>query len=122
MLEPNPGFARSVIKFATSILNELSAETMCNYLLAAALPELLRQRQQDLDDDDFDMTDLLCENQLTKLTLGTVYHWLDHLGFKYEARKKGYYVDNHEKPENVAYCRHFIKRYLEYENKMFCWI
>jgi hypothetical protein len=57
-----------------------------------------------------------------KLTLGTVYHWLDHLGFKYEARKKGYYLDNHEKPETVVYCRHFIKCYLEYENRMFCWI
>jgi hypothetical protein len=122
MLEQNPDFARSVIKFATSILNELSAETMSNYLLTVALPELLRQRQQELDDDDFDMADLLRENRLTKLTLGTVYRWLDRLGFKYEARKKSYYVDNHEKPDTVAYRRHFIKRYLEYENRMFRWV
>ncbi len=91
MLEQNPDFARSVIRFARSILNELSAETITDYLLTVALPELLRQRQQELDNEDFDMTDLLRENRLTKLTLGTVYRWLDRLGFKYEQRKKGYY-------------------------------
>jgi hypothetical protein len=95
---------------------------MCDYLLIVALPELLRQRQQELEDDNFDMIDLLHKNRLTKLMLGTVYYWLDHLSFKYEARKKGYYVDNHEKAETIVYCRHFIKCYLEYENRIFCWI
>jgi hypothetical protein len=56
------------------------------------------------------MTDLLRENRLTKLTLKTGYRWLDRLGVKYEARKKGYYVDNHEKPETVAYRHHVVKR------------
>jgi hypothetical protein len=36
--------------------------------------------------------------------------------------KKGYYVDNHERPETVAYHRHFIKRYLQFEERMFLWI
>ncbi len=101
MLDRNPDFARSVMKFAKSNLNELSAEMMGNYLHTIALPKLLRQRQEALDDNEFDMTDLLRENRLTKLTLETVYRWLDRLGFKYEPRKKGYYVDNHENPESV---------------------
>ena len=122
MLDRNPDFARSVIKFAKRNLNDLSAEMMCNYLHTTALPELLRQRQEELDDKDFDIADLLRENRLTKLTLETVYRWLDRLGFKYEARKKGYYVDNHEKPETVSYRRHFVKRYLEYEKRMFRWL
>jgi hypothetical protein len=39
-----------------------------------------------------------------------------------EPRKKGYYVDNHEKPETVAYRRHFIKRHLKFEDRMFRWV
>jgi hypothetical protein len=68
------------------------------------------------------MAYILRQNGLTKLSLGTVYRWLDCLGFKYEARKKGHYVDPHEKPETIVYCCHFIKHYLEYENKRFRWI
>jgi hypothetical protein len=69
MLERNPDFARSAITFAKQNLNELSAEMMGNYLHTIALPELLRQRQDELDDTDFVITDLLRENRLTKLTL-----------------------------------------------------
>jgi DNA-binding transcriptional regulator YhcF (GntR family) len=122
MLERNPDFTRSVIRYAKTNLNELSAELLFNYLHTIALPALLLQRREELGDATLEITDLLRENRLTKLTLETVYRWLDRLGFKYEARKKGYYVDNHEKPETVAYCRHFIKRYLKYEFRMFRWV
>jgi hypothetical protein len=37
-------------------------------------------------------------------------------------RKKGCYVDNHEKHETVAHRLHFVKRYLKLERRMFCWI
>jgi hypothetical protein len=113
MLDRNPDFTRSVIRFAKTNLTELSVEMLCNYLHTIALPVLLLQRQEELANDNFDMTDLLRENQLTKLTLETVYRWLDQLGFKYEARKKGYYVGNHEKPETVAYRPPFCQTLLE---------
>jgi hypothetical protein len=122
MLERNPDFTRSIIRYAKTNLNELSAELLFNYLHQIALPALLLQRKEELVDDTFDIVDLLRENRLTKLTLETVYRWLDRLGFKYEARKKGYYVDNHEKPETVTYRRHFVKRYLKYEFRMFRWV
>jgi hypothetical protein len=83
---------------------------LCNYLHTIALPALLLQRQEELANDNFDMTDLLRKKRLTKLTLETVYRWLDRLGFKYE-----YYINNHEKPETVAYHYHFVKRYLKFE-------
>ena len=72
-----------------------------NYLHTIALPALLLQRREELEDDTFETTNLLRENRLTKLTLETVDRWLDQLGFKYEARKKGYYVDNHEKQKRL---------------------
>jgi hypothetical protein len=123
MLERNPDFARSAIRFAKQNLNELSAEMMGNYLHTSVLPDLLRQRQDELDDADFLITDLLCENRLTKLTLAAVCRWLDRLGFKHEARKKeGHHVDNHEKLETVAHRRNFIKGCLKFEKGMFRWI
>jgi hypothetical protein len=44
------------------------------------------------------------------------------LGFKYEPRKKGYYVDDHEKPATIEYRNSFVKQYLTYERQMYCWI
>lgn len=49
-------------------------------------------------------------------------NWMDILGFKYEPRRKTYYVDGHEKPETVRYRSEFVKRYLRNELKCFRWI
>ena len=46
---------------------------------------------------------LLKRYHLSSISLVTIYHWMIHLGFKYEPRKKGYYVDSHEKPATIAY-------------------
>ena len=37
------------------------------------------------------------------------------VGFKYQPRKKSYYIDTHDSPENIEYRKEFIQRYLEYE-------
>jgi hypothetical protein len=60
--------------------------------------------------------------RLTKLCPGTVYRWLRLLGFNYEAQRKGYYVDVHEKPDKVTYRKDFVKKYLMEEVQMFRWI
>ena len=44
------------------------------------------------------------------------------LGFKYEIRKKGYYVDGHEKPSTIAYWKAFCERYLGYEARLHPWV
>jgi ferredoxin-like protein FixX len=38
---------------------------------------------------------------LTYVCPSTVYKWMKGLGFQYETRKKGYYVDGHENPSTV---------------------
>ncbi len=43
-------------------------------------------------------------------------------GFKYETRRKGYYVDGHEKPSTIEYHSKFVKRYLQNELHMHRWI
>ena len=62
------------------------------------------------------------EYGLTKLCPITVYRWMVRLGFQYKARKKGHYVDRHEKPNTITYRNKFCKRYLQYEVRMFRWI
>ena len=47
---------------------------------------------------------------------------MDKLGFKYSTRKKTYYIDGHERPDNVAYRKEYIKRYLSYKRRCFRWI
>mmetsp|Transcript_26808 Transcript_26808/g.33053 ORF Transcript_26808/g.33053 Transcript_26808/m.33053 type:complete len:391 (+) Transcript_26808:1059-2231(+) len=68
------------------------------------------------------LTRLLGESGLKCLTTATLHKWLVNLGFKYETRKKTYYVDSHEKPENVKYRTNFIKRYFGYEMRAHRWI
>jgi hypothetical protein len=59
---------------------------------------------------------------LTKVCPATVYKWMKYLGFKYETRRKGYYVDGHEKPSTVEYRSKFVKWYLQNELHMHRWI
>jgi hypothetical protein len=59
---------------------------------------------------------------LTCVSPSTVYRWMIRLGFRYEPRRKRYYVDGHEKPATVEYRWAFCKRYLVYEQCMHRWI
>jgi hypothetical protein len=44
------------------------------------------------------------------------------MGFKYEVRKKGYYVNSHEKEGTVEYKWKYVDHYLKKEAQMYCWI
>ena len=47
---------------------------------------------------------------------------MELLGFKYEPRKKGYYVDGHERPATITYRNKFVTRYLQQEQRMYRWV
>jgi hypothetical protein len=89
-------------------LSSLSAELLYQYMHDSVLPKLAKPRAQELKeqqeefdkDEEFGVGDLLKENGLTKLYVSTVYRWMRKMGFKFMARKKCYYIDTHEKPEN----------------------
>ena len=122
MLDSNPDLKEYLVTYAKENLSNLTAELLYSYLQETAMPALLEQRRRETGNGEMTMEELLKENQLKTLTLRTIYNWMDRLGFKYETRKKCYYVDNHEKPENVSYRGKFIDRYLEYEKRMHRWI
>ena len=122
LLYYNQDLKEALQSFCKSNLNELSAEMLLSYLHSTALPALLDHRRKELEDPGYTTQQLLRDHGLTKLCTATVYRWLERLGFKYEPRRKCYYVDNHEKPETKFYRKKFNRRYLLHELRMHRWI
>ncbi len=65
---------------------------------------------------------LLYEHGLKKVCPSTIYNWIKLLGFKYEPRRKVYYVDGHKCPATNKYWNSFVQHYLTYERWMYRWI
>ena len=65
---------------------------------------------------------MFCTYSFVTICPSTIYRWLVVLGFKYQTRRKGYYVDGHERPATVTYRKIFVTRYLNYEMRMHRWI
>ena len=122
LLERNPDFKKGLVQYATSNLNELCAEFISAYLHDTALPALLKEYQEELENQGYTMFELLNGHSLTNLSIPTIYRWMRILGFKYESRKRCYYVDGHEKPETKTYRKKFIVRYFDHEKLMHRWI
>jgi hypothetical protein len=122
LLDRNPELKQNIIEYAKQNLNDLSAEIIYSYLQEVALPELLKERRAELVNPRYTMTQLLKENQLTKLSMTTVFRWMGRLGFRYETRRKTYYVDGHEKPETKKYRKTMVREYLKSELRMHRWI
>ena len=82
----------------------LSGKFVLRYVMETGLPNILIGWRNELKEGaNFTTIDLLHENGLTKLTFSNIYRWMEALGYKYNERKKYYYVDNHESQENVIY-------------------
>ena len=122
LLENYPDLRTSLIKEMEDNLSNLTGEYVFSFLVEKGLPNILAQRQKELDDANFTTSQLLEENGLTKITLTTIYRWMHILGFRYEERKKCYYVDNHESISNVTYRRGFLSRYFKHETRAHRWI
>jgi hypothetical protein len=47
----------------------------------------------------------------------TARRWLHKLSWRYQQKKKGMYIDGHEREDVVEYRRRFIERWKEYEKR-----
>ena len=122
ILSSNPDLAEQIITYCKEELSTLTSESVHHFVHETAIPNLVETIQKERNDYEYDKTQLFKEYQLKKLTVGTIYKWMLHLGFKYETRKKCYYVDNHENPQIIQYRNEFISRYFNYERRCFRWI
>ena len=124
-LQENKDMCIKIEEYARENLRELSCEMMCEYIHETILPQMVKERtpvEKDSEEYDNELKTLLSEFGLTSVCPSTVYLWMKRLGFKYEPRRKGYYVDGHEKPATVQYRKAFVTRYLLYEGRMYRWI
>ena len=77
---------------------------------------LLKSINESREDNGKITMDNLYESYgLKTLNIKTVQNWMKKLGFKFEPRKKSYYVDTHETAKNIAYRSKFIDTYFELE-------
>jgi len=123
-LQQNKDICIKIQQYARENLPQLSVELILEYIHGTIIPEMLKQRGCLSDEEDYGRKrrELLAEYGLTKVSITTVYRWMVCLGFKYEIRRKGYYVDGHEKPATIEYRRQFCRRYLTYERRAHRWI
>ena len=122
LLDANPDLTQAIITYCNNNLLHLTATEVQEYIINTCLPELLEKRKKELQNDNIDMDFLKKENNIKTVCKQTVTNWLKILGFRYCERKKSYYCDSHEKPENVAYRYKYIDRYLEREYRCYRWI
>ena len=113
----------NINQYAREHINELSAQLILEYLHEVIIPELVREvpNPENKSADQL-TTELLHEYGLSKLSLETVTRWMNRLGFKYDVRKKSFYVDGHERQSTITYRNDFVKRYLSYELRAHRWI
>ena len=76
------------------------------------IPKLIEQEKEETNETLL-KKEILKQYDLTTLCLGTIYKWMSSFGFKFCLSKKTYYVDGHEKPETVVYCKRYVSQYLK---------
>ena len=120
-LAENPDVVQSINSFCKENLSTISVETVHHHILDTVIPKLVKKIARERSQDDYCKEIMFSKYKLKTLTNSTTFSWMTKLGFNYHPRKKCYYVDSHESPENVAYCKEFISRYFEYKIRAYRW-
>ena len=108
-------------KFARENLATLSIKFTSEYIHETILPTMIKDRhdvdRKVKDNNEVDKTNdtynellksMLRSYRLRSISPATIYRWLLLLGFNYKTRRKGYYVDGHERPVTIKYRTAFI--------------
>jgi hypothetical protein len=112
IFEAFPQGLKAFCKYADENLDGLTSYKMSEYCMETLFPELHKiHNAQQNEEDKVGFKEFLQDYGLKKLAPNTVTKWMNHLGYKYSMRKKHYYNDKHESPENKAYRDEFIRRY-----------
>ncbi|KAI2509106.1 hypothetical protein MHU86_5354 [Fragilaria crotonensis] len=80
----------------------------------ALLPvvDVPQEEEDEQNKDKLLIASFLKAHGLESMSFTTAWRWMRQLNFKYEARKKSFYVDGHERDDVVANRKEFCKRYL----------
>ena len=111
-LDENKDICTSIQQYARENLNKLSIEFMSEYIHDVILPKMIKEEYRlEPTDESYEekVIELLKKFNLICISPATIARWLEKLGFKYQQRKKGYYVDRHEKPATIEYRKAFVQ-------------
>jgi hypothetical protein len=121
----NKDVAISMKEYGREKLQEMSEELMTEYVHNVVLLKLCKEATGSTPTDasyQEDVKLLLKQYGLNCVCFGTVCNWIKKLGFKYQVRKKAYYVDGCKRPATVDYRKKFVQQYLMYERRVHCWL
>jgi len=148
LLEMFPDAKGQIIAYAVKNLATLSIESLHDYIISTVLPRLVKtwREEEQIEEQDSTGTStgttgtiaptelqnhnhdsitakFLKAHGLKSLSLSTTWRWMRLLGFSYDTRRKGFYVDGHEREDVVANRVEFCNKYLtEYEPYCKRWI
>ena len=118
----NPNLKDKFLQYAKENISILSPNLMMQYVTDELIPLLVEQEKKELDDEEITKEEVMKSYRLKTICIRTICNWMDKLGFKFSVRKKTYYVDGHERPDNVQYRKEYLQRYFSYEFRCFRWI
>jgi hypothetical protein len=130
LLDAFPIIVTVMMEYGRANLADLTIEMMHGYLHETVIKSLVLEEYAEknnntkLSDKEYEVEakKFLASYGLTCVCFTTVYRWMLKIGFKHETRRKGYYVDGHEKKGTIEYRWAFCDRYLALERRMHRWI
>jgi hypothetical protein len=120
-----------LLSFAAANLDEFSIETVRKYMNETLIPDLLSEYNDGMYESGGDDDDCLEMSEFLEIELGlssegisesTVCRYLEHLNYRYDVRKKAYYVDGHEQEDVVKDRMKSVKRYLKDTLRCYEWV
>jgi len=110
-LQQHPEICMTIKQYAKENLANLCMEFVSNSIHNMILPLMVTEAVKEAAEamtHNRELKKLLKRYHPSSISLVTIYCWMIHLGFKCKPRKKGYYVNDNEKPAMISYRCHFV--------------
>ncbi|KAI2492861.1 hypothetical protein MHU86_21674 [Fragilaria crotonensis] len=91
---------------------EVATAGIANNTSTAGVEEDVRDADAPVSINEQLISSFLKAHRLESLSFTTAWRWMRLLNFKYDARRKSFYVDGHERDDVVETRKEFCKRYL----------
>ena len=107
---------KSILDYAHNNLADLTLEYVRHHVVKTVLPDFISKAES----DEAKYLGAYYIEHPPSIT--TVWRWMRRLGFKYDTRKKSFYVDGHERPEQRFHRARFCEEYLTKLEPFLIWL
>lgn len=121
----NPCAVQIARAFLSKDLTQLSTEFATEYFRGKFLDDVLDFEYEDdlpVDHRETAKESLLSENKLKSISTATACRWLAYLGYKFQAHRRVYYTDEHEREDNKAARIEFVNTIKADEILKYKWV